>query len=247
MKYRSLADFLEDLRESGELLRIDTIIDPCGEAAELTRKAARERGDALLYGSLSGYDLPVVTNLFGTEQRICRALGVASLSELTGRIEQMIGSQGKEGVFARLRGSSAVNHLTSVVPKNVKSAACQQIVRLGGDVDLFQLPLLQSASEEKERTLPSAPLITANPGSHKSLSGRFDFQLLDRQRLAVCWADYDEPALLWKEYRRRNEKMPLAVVLGGEPAFSDFVYFTRPRAPDAAGPRAASSRSLRNV
>jgi 4-hydroxy-3-polyprenylbenzoate decarboxylase len=92
-------------------------------------------------------------------------------------------------------------------------------VRLGGDVDLFLLPLLRSAPAEPERTLPAAPLLAADPDSGQLLSGRFDLQLIDRRRLAVCFADYDEPARIWRAHFRRNEKMPLAVVLGGDPAF----------------------------
>ena len=38
-------------------------------------------------------------------------------------------------------------------------------------------------------------------------------------RLAACWAAHDEPARAMVECARRNEKMPLAVVLGGDPAF----------------------------
>jgi 4-hydroxy-3-polyprenylbenzoate decarboxylase len=92
-------------------------------------------------------------------------------------------------------------------------------VRLGGDVDLLQLPLLRSTPDEKERILPSAPIITAAPDTQKFVTGRFDLQILDRRQLAVCFADYDEPARAWQEYRRRSEKMPLAIVLGGDPAF----------------------------
>jgi 4-hydroxy-3-polyprenylbenzoate decarboxylase len=219
MNYRSLADFLEDLRELGEMDRIDDEIDPAGEAAELVRKTAREKGSALLFTALRSHDLPVAVNLFVTEERICRGLGVAALADLTERIERIVSPPESKGVFSRLIGSSPTITLDGIAPRTVKSAACQQIVRLGGDVDLTQLPLLQSDACEKQRTMPAAPLVTCAPDSRRVVSGRFDLQLIDRQRLAVCLDDCDEPARLWREYRRRNEKMPLAIVLGGEPVF----------------------------
>jgi len=43
---------------------------------------------------------------------------------------------------------------------------------------------------------------------------------LQKDQLAVCWAAHDEAARLSAEYGRRGEKMPLAAVLGGDPAFS---------------------------
>ncbi len=51
------------------------------------------------------------------------------------------------------------------------------------------------------------------------MAGRFDLERIDRTRLAVCWAAHDEHARLLGEYRARNQKMPLAVVIGGDPAF----------------------------
>jgi 4-hydroxy-3-polyprenylbenzoate decarboxylase len=62
-------------------------------------------------------------------------------------------------------------------------------------------------------------VFSAEPDSHQPVAGRIDLQRLDRTRLAVCWAAHDEHARLVGEYRRREQKMPLAVVLGGDPAF----------------------------
>jgi 4-hydroxy-3-polyprenylbenzoate decarboxylase len=219
MNYRCLADFFEDLRDAGELERIDTEVDPCGEAADLARKYTHARGMTLLFSNLRGHDLPVVVNLFGTESRICRALDVKTLDEMSERITKLITLPSKEGILSKLLGSAQTSLLASIAPRTVKSAACQQIVRLGGDVDLFQLPLLRSSPDEKERILPSAPIITVSPDTQQSVTGRFDLQILDRRQLVVCFADHDEPARAWKEFRRRNEKMPLAIVLGGDPAF----------------------------
>ena len=62
-------------------------------------------------------------------------------------------------------------------------------------------------------------VVSAEPDSHRPVAGRFDLQRLDRTRLAVCWAAHDEHARLLGEYRQREQKMPLAVVIGGDPAF----------------------------
>jgi 4-hydroxy-3-polyprenylbenzoate decarboxylase len=62
-------------------------------------------------------------------------------------------------------------------------------------------------------------VFSAEPDSHQPVAGRFDLQRLDRTRLAVCWAAHDEHARLLSEYRQRGQKMPLAVVIGGDPAF----------------------------
>jgi 4-hydroxy-3-polyprenylbenzoate decarboxylase len=217
MNYRSLAAFLEDLREAGELERIDTEVDACGEVAELARKSTLARGSALLFGIVKGRDLPVVANLFGTEARICRALGVNKLDEAVERIERLVSPPEKEGLFSKWLGSAEKNLAAGFAPRMVNSAACQQIVRLGGDVDLTRLPFVQDRLETCP-TIAWAPIIAASEAG-RTVSGRYNVQLLDHRRLAIGFADCDEPARVWREFQKRNEKMPLAIVLGGDPAF----------------------------
>ena len=88
MPHRTLADFLEELGRAGELAPVDAEVDPCLEVAEITRRVARQAGPALLFRSVKGHDIPLLTNLLGTEPRICRALGVETIEEATGRMDR---------------------------------------------------------------------------------------------------------------------------------------------------------------
>ncbi len=219
MPYRCLADFLEDLGHAGELVRVEQEADPTLEIAEMAAREANAGGQALLFGAVKGHDVPVLCNLLGGEGRICRALGVASLDEVADRIARLCDTTASEGWFERLKDGAQPAALGSFTPRKVKSAACQQIVRLGSDVDLGELPLLRTAVEEVAGVITAAPVFSAEPDSHQPVAGRFDLQRLDRTRLAVCWAAYDEHARLLAEYRQRGQEMPLAVVIGCDPAF----------------------------
>ena len=238
MPHRCLSDFLEELGAAGELARVETTVDPCLEIAEVSARVCRAEGPALLFHDVRGHEIPVLTNLLGTERRICRALGVADLDEITQRVARLVEPAGTEGWLDRLRASSPGVALGNLLPRRVKAGACQQIVRLAGDVDLGSLPLLpasrdspifanakigtvprqESAPGEAGRAIFAAGVFTADPDSHQQAVGRYDLVPLDRNRLAVCWAAHDEPARLAAEYGRRNQRMPLAVVLGGDPA-----------------------------
>ncbi|MBU4272124.1 MAG: UbiD family decarboxylase [Planctomycetes bacterium] len=219
MPYRCLSDFLEDLGHAGELTRVEEEVDPALEVAEITARSAESGGAALLFGAVKGHDLPVATNLLATEGRICRALDIASLAEISERLARLLDVSAPEGWFERIKAGAQPAALGGVLPRKVRAAACQQIVRLGSDIDLGELPLLQSAAEETSRTISSAVVFSAEPDSHRPVCGRFDLQRIDRSRLAVCWAAYDEHARLLDEYRVRQRKMPVAVVIGGDPAF----------------------------
>ena len=76
-----------------------------------------------------------------------------------------------------------------------------------------------------------AAVFSAEPDSHRPVCGRFDLRRLDGTRLVVGWAPHDEHARLMGDYRARNQKMPLAVVLGGDPAF--LLAAAAPLPPDA--------------
>jgi 4-hydroxy-3-polyprenylbenzoate decarboxylase len=242
MPYRSLADFLEDLARAGELTRVEEEVDPALQVAQITARTAQSGGPALLFGAVKGHHLPVLTNLLATEGRICRVLGVASLDEVADRIAGLLDVAGPQGWLDRLKGGHQPAALSAVVPRVVKSAPCQQIVRLGSDIDLGELPLLQtrivtrSVSEgwvesrvgqaQRGPTMPpsvsaltAATVLSAEPDSHRPMTGQFDIERLDRNRLAVCWAADDEHSRLAAEYRARDQKMPLAIVIGGDPAF----------------------------
>ena len=247
MPYRCLTDFLEELGHAGELTRVEDQVDPALEAAEIVARSAKSGDPALLFGAVKGHDLPVLCNLLGTEGRICRALGVASLDEVADRIGRLFDATGPEGWFERLKSGSQPAALASVTPRRVKSAACQQIVRLGSDINLDELPLLATGHDSNGdggrfrqdawplsetvgenvlrpplapgRAITAAPVFSAEPDSHCPVAGRFDLVRIDRTRLAVCWAAHDEHARLLSEYRARKQKMPLAVLIGGDPAF----------------------------
>ncbi len=236
MPYRCLADFLEELSHSGELTRVDNEVEPTSEAAEIIAQAAHSGGSAILFGAVKGHDLPALGNLLASEGRICRGLGIATLDELAERIGRLVDVSSPEGWFERLKSGSQPAALSSVMPREVKSAACQQIVRLGSDINLNELPLLgcgagscgagvspACCSRDGRTTIPraitSAVVVSAEPDSHRPVAGRFHLQQIDAARLAVCWAAYDEHARLLGDYRARNQEMPLAVVIGGDPAF----------------------------
>jgi UbiD family decarboxylase len=72
---RDIPAFLDVLRKEGELVEIDAEVDPNLEIAEVHRRVIAAGGPALLFKRPKGYDMPVVTNLFGTPKRVELAFG----------------------------------------------------------------------------------------------------------------------------------------------------------------------------
>ncbi len=69
MGYASLRHTIADLERTGQLVRIDTEIDPYLEAAAIQRRVYAAGGPAILYARVKGCRFPMVSNLFGTLER----------------------------------------------------------------------------------------------------------------------------------------------------------------------------------
>ena len=70
MGYRTLRQCLDDLASTGQLVRIEAPIDPHLEAAEIQRRVFRAGGPAIYFASVKGCRFPMVSNLFGTMDRV---------------------------------------------------------------------------------------------------------------------------------------------------------------------------------
>ncbi len=70
MGYRTLAACITDLDRAGQLVRIEEEIDPYLEAAEIQRRVYAASGPAIYYARVRGTSFPMVSNLFGTIERL---------------------------------------------------------------------------------------------------------------------------------------------------------------------------------
>ena len=80
-RYRDLTQFVAALEADGLVRRIDRPVSVVHEMTEIHRRVIQANGPALLFEKPVGADgrpfaMPVLVNLFGTEERIARGLGV---------------------------------------------------------------------------------------------------------------------------------------------------------------------------
>lgn len=72
---RDLRALVDRLRREGDLAEVEAEVDPRLEIAEVHRRVIASGGPALLFKRVKGSRFPVVTNLFGTTQRVDLAFG----------------------------------------------------------------------------------------------------------------------------------------------------------------------------
>ena len=220
MALKSLADFLEELASNGGLVRVSAEVEPHLEIAEITRRVAAEHGPAILFERVRGQSFAVLTNILGTCERACQALGLDSLDGLVDRIQAVALEHTPQNWFDRLKMGSGDRGLDKLRPKLVKSGVCQQVVHLGRDVNLATFPLLQSWPAESGPSITAGLLLTSDLQSQGRGVTKAPLVALDENRLAVVDDGNSAFARHWAEHRAAGQKMPAAVVLGGDPAMT---------------------------
>ena len=153
MAYDDLRSFLKALEKRGQLKRVQADVDPHLEIGEITDRVQKApRNDphanaALLFENVRGRadarrrkPIPLAMNVYGTEERLCLALGLESLDEIGDRIGELLKPELPRGLSGLKDALGKAAQLKSVPPKNVKKAPCQEVVLTGDDVDLDLLP-----------------------------------------------------------------------------------------------------------
>jgi 4-hydroxy-3-polyprenylbenzoate decarboxylase len=280
--YPSLRAFLSALDADGQLLRVRAPIDPVLDVAALADLESKARapgrpseaatradpahwdrgGRALLCERVTGADIPLVINAFGSYRRMEMALGChdeghtpggfAAIADRISRLTKPVPPRTLGELYTRGREFLP---LLSVMPRMVGSAPCQELVLQGDDVDLTTLPIprcwphdgdlaalgypadvnagvrglghpqLDPATWDARfrgryitfagiHTIHRDDLGQERPASHNI--GMYRVQLMGRRAVAMHWHMHHDGARHWRSWRKAGERMPVAIVLGGE-------------------------------
>ncbi len=221
MAYPRLADFLAELEEDGQLVRIAAEVDADLEVAAITDRISKTSGGgpALLFEQVRGHTWPVVTNLFGHEHRLLRALQAPSLDAVGQRVAELLRPDIPESWLEAVHLVPRITQLMRVPPRTVSEGLCQQVVHMGRDVDLDRLPLPRCWPNDAGRSLTGAAVISVDPDTGARCVSRPPLQLTAKNRVAVHWTPHERAWRLLERYAELGRQMPVAIAVGGEPAF----------------------------
>ncbi|HEY6871994.1 MAG TPA: UbiD family decarboxylase [Geobacteraceae bacterium] len=223
MAYQGLREFLERLEQTGELHRVRVEVDPVLEIAEITDRQSKspEGGKALLFERVKGSRFPVATNLFGSSRRVCTALAVESLSDLSRRVAELFGQVSAASPAGTMAALSLCRAFSRFAPVPVARGACQEVVE--SVPDLAALPILKSwpgdglpVNDGRFITLPL--VFTRDPETGLANCGTYLVQVLSGTAAGIRWRMGSGGAAHWLKHRARGERMPVAIALGGDPA-----------------------------
>ena len=222
MSYTDLRAFAADLEQRGLLKRINTEVSSELEITEISDRVLRAGGPALWFEHVSGSDMPVLTNLFGTAERIALGMGresadeLRAIGELLAYLKEPEPPRGIKDAWDKFPILKKVMHMQ---PKKVKKAAWQEQVWHGDDVDLSRLPIQTCWPEDAAPLLTWGLVVTRGPHKDRQNIGIYRQQKIAKNKLIMRWLKHRGGAQDHQEAKKSGaDSFPCAVVIGADPA-----------------------------
>ncbi|MBS1605130.1 MAG: menaquinone biosynthesis decarboxylase [Bacteroidetes bacterium] len=222
MAYRNQQEFIQALEKAGELVRIHSFVDPRLEIAEITDRVSKSGngGKALLFEN-TGTGFPVLMNAYGSERRMCMALGVQQLDDVTREIESLFKllSAPKEGILDKLKLLPKLGQFASWMP-TVRGGRgeCQEVVMMNPDIG--QLPVITCWPKDGGPFVTLPIIHTKDPNTGSRNVGMYRMQVFGPTLTGMHWHKHKVSAKHFSEYKKTGRRMPVAVALGGDPAYA---------------------------
>lgn len=223
MPFDSLRDFMELLERRGQLVRVKAEVSPVLEITEIHTRLLAERGPAVLFENVKGFTIPLLTNLFGTVERV--ALGMdrepAQLRELGQMLAFFRQPQPPESLGQALELLPYVKVALAMKPKTVSRAPCQEVILRGRDIDLGRFPIQTCWPGEPAPLITWPLVVTKGPGEareDKFNLGIYRMQVLDRDKTIMRWLAHRGGAQHHRRWKAtRSDPFPAAAVIGADP------------------------------
>lgn len=217
--HKNLRSFIEQLRKESLIVEVPEEVDPYLELAEIHRRVVEHNGPALLFTRVKGSRFPVVTNLFGSVQRMEMAMGP--------KPEQII--------------NKAINALNRLMPPRLKTVWQERdwllpVAKTGtrliagnkapvmgaamNQVNLNELPVLTSWQEDGGAFFTLPLVYTENPVNGEHNLGMYRMQVFAPNQTGMHWQIHKGGGFHYYEAEKMGQALPVTVFLGGPPALT---------------------------
>ena len=231
MSYRSFSDFVDALDQAGELRRI---AEPVATELEITAIADREMkspdgGKALLFEqpTIAGKPsrFPLAINTMGSKRRMAIALKVKDVEDLAQEMQLILKAKPPTNLRQGWELLKQGVNLLHARPKHVSGGACKDVVQIlregeAAGITLADLPVLQCWPKDGGRFVTLPNVHTRDPDTGERNVGMYRMQVYDDRSTGMHWQVHKVGARHGKRYYERGERMPVAVTLGGDPAYT---------------------------
>ncbi len=216
MPIEDIHEFITELEKNGELKRVKTEVDSNLEIAEILRREMYSNGSAILFENVKGYDIPVLGNAFGSIKRLEIGLEMTDFTEIGQRIADMTKMDIPSGFLNKIKKLPELSKMASSFPKAETKGPVTEIT--SSDASFDDLPILKSWPNDAGRFITLGLVATKHPETGVRNLGVYRMQVIDKTHAIMHWQKHKRGAHHGDISKDRGEKIPVAIIIGGEPA-----------------------------
>ena len=216
MPIEDIHEFITELEKNGELKRVKTEVDSNLEIAEILRREMYSNGSAILFENVKGYDIPVLGNAFGSMKRLEIGLEMTDFTEIGQRIADMTKMDIPSGFLNKIKKLPELSKMASSFPKAETRGPVTEIT--SSDASFDDLPILKSWPNDAGRFITLGLVATKHPETGVRNLGVYRMQIIDKTHAIMHWQKHKRGAHHGDISKDRGEKIPVAIIIGGEPA-----------------------------
>ena len=215
MPFKNLQSVIREFEKGGQLIKIKEPLNPKLEMTEVTDRVVKKGGPALLFENPTGYDIPVLTNLYGSLDRIRSIFNIRELDDLGARFLRFLEMAPPKGWIEKLKLLPVLKEIAHVFPKTVKNAPCQEVVNTDAP-DLTRLPVLTCWPHDGGPFITLPLVITRHPTTGKQNMGMYRIQIYDGRTAGMHWHIHKDGSAQYREASPES-LFPVAVAIGADP------------------------------
>ena len=209
--FSGLRDFIESLKQNGELLTLSNPLSPKFEISTVISELGKKEAPALLFEKVKGYSFPVVGNLLGTKKRLSMALGV-----------------NQENFF-----ENALKKLDKRIPPVLVNDRAPKIIATQKEkIDLLKLlPILTHYAGDSGPYITSGITSARDPKDGTMGRGLHRMEMRGKNELGISLIN---PPLseIYAQYKKENKRMEVATAIGLDPSILIAAVSKVPRGTD---------------
>jgi 4-hydroxy-3-polyprenylbenzoate decarboxylase len=215
MPFKNLQELVKTFKSKKQLVKIKESVNPNLEIAEITDRVVKKNGPALLFQNPKDFRFPVLTNQYGTLDRIRTIFNIQKLDDLGEKFTRFLEIAPPKGWVEKLKLLPKLKEAANIFPKTVKQAPCQEIINTENP-DLTQIPVLTCWPHDGGPFITLPVVITRHPVTGKRNVGMYRMQVYNPTTAGLHWHVHKDGA---DHYRNAasGEPFPVAVALGPDP------------------------------
>jgi 2,5-furandicarboxylate decarboxylase 1 len=198
---RGFIEFLE-AEHPGHVVRITKEVDPkFGVSGILERLERDGRFPLVIFENVKGSRFPLVANMHASFERLRLGLGM---------------ERGSVKEFVR---ECAARQADPIDPIMVKTGPVQEVVCVGNDVDIEELPICTYHAKDAGKYITAGLAVMSDPETGISNVGIYRHMVHEKNLLGIQLSETADGNIIWKKYEKRGLPCPVAIVIGHHPAF----------------------------